>query len=148
MGKVTSDRGQDVGGQCGKLFRGVPGQGRKGRAGVVEVLGRPGQGQQRERLGAGPELEGLMGTVDGFPGVLVCLLDAPHPQLGALHRGLVYPSQEVGVCLRTCVISSKQREAILLRSGKSRRVLGRAAGRREEETSIQRPWSPGVGRVD
>ena len=43
-------------GQCGKLFRGVPGQGRKGRAGVVEVLGRPGQGEQREaggRAGAG-----------------------------------------------------------------------------------------------
>ena len=89
------------------------------------------QVESRERLGAGPELEGLMGTVDGFPGVLVCLLDAPHPQLGALHRGLVYPSQEVGVCLRTCVISSKQIEAVLLRLGKSRRVLGRAAGRRE-----------------
>ena len=56
---MSSDRGQDVGGQRGKLFRGVPRQGtapRKRRAGVVEVLGRRGQGVKREaggRAGAG-----------------------------------------------------------------------------------------------
>lgn len=76
-----------------------------------------------------------------FPGCS-CASDASHTQPEkTLRRGLVYPSQEVDMCLRTCVISWKQREAFLLTSGKSRDTLGRAAGRWREETPVQRPWS-------
>lgn len=137
----SSDQGQDVEVRAWEALRGVPRQGqplRKRRAGVVEVLGRRRAGEQER--GWGPPAGRPAGTVNGFPGVLMCL-DASHTQPEALRR-LVYPSQEVDMCLRTCVISWKQREAFPRTSGRAGALwaglLG--GGRRKDLSRGLGPW--------